>query len=121
MKKLMTMNKLKKSLEKNYRGIILMICVSFLIATGQMCWKIADGFHLKWVTAGFFLYGLGTVLMIIAFRYGSFSVLHPMISFSYVFALFFGHYILKEQIYFLQIIGIIIIILGIVCLGVGDV
>ncbi|MFW5992314.1 MAG: EamA family transporter [Halanaerobiaceae bacterium] len=121
MKKLINTDKLLKSLKKNQLGIILMICASFLIATGQMCWKLADGIHLLWVSTGFFLYGLGAVLMIIAFRYGSFSVLHPMISFSYVFALFFGHYILREQIYSLQILGIVIIILGIICLGVGDV
>ncbi|MGL6167979.1 MAG: EamA family transporter, partial [Fusobacteriaceae bacterium] len=69
---------------------------------------------------GFFLYGLGAVTMIGAFKFGKYSVIHPMMCTSYIFAILLGGLFLKEYISIYQIIGIAIISLGVVFIGGGD-
>jgi len=59
--------------------------------------------------------------MMAAFRHGSFSVIHPMISIGYVFALFFGAFLLEEKVTLLATIGVATIILGNILIGIGDV
>lgn len=69
---------------------------------------------------GFLLYGIGAILMLIAYKYGSLSVLQPMLSFNYVFSILLAHYALNEEIMVSDVIGIIIIIAGTVLIGGGD-
>jgi drug/metabolite transporter (DMT)-like permease len=109
------------SIKKNYKGIILIIFASLLTAYGQMLWKISNGSELKFIISGFVLYGIGAVLMIIAFRYGSLSVLHPMMSFGYIFVIILGKTILKELITPMHLVATFIIICGVVLIGGGDV
>jgi len=115
------MDKFIISIKKNLKGITLMIIAALLTAVGQLLWKISNGTDLKWIIIGFVCYGLGAVLMIIALRFGSLSVIHPMLSFGYVFAIFLGQIVLKEHITITQIIAITIIITGVVFIGGGDV
>ena len=109
------------SIKKNYKGIILMFFASLLTAYGQMLWKISNGKELIFIISGFALYGVGAVLMIIAFRYGSLSVLHPMMSFGYIFVIILGKTILKESITPMHLIATAIIICGVILIGGGDV
>jgi len=115
------MDKFVVSIKKNIKGIALMIIAALLTAVGQLLWKISNGVDLKWIIIGFICYGLGAVLMIIALRFGSLSVIHPMLSFGYVFAIFLGLIVLKEQISTTQLLAIGIIITGVVFIGGGDV
>jgi uncharacterized membrane protein len=108
------------SLRKNLLGIFIIIFSSFLTALGQYFWKLSHDTSLKFVFIGFICYGLGAILMIIAFRFGSFSVIHPMLSFGYIFAFILGSIYLKELIDLRKVTGLIFIILGVVALGIGD-
>lgn len=69
---------------------------------------------------GFALYALGALIMIFAYRFGSLSVLQPMLSLNYVFSIILANAVLKEQITPLKAIGVIIIILGVILIGGGD-
>lgn len=117
----MSENKFMDSIKKNYIGILIILFASLLTATGQMFWKMSKASDLELVIAGFALYGIGAVLMVMAFRFGSLSVIHPMLSFGYVFAVFFGIFFLGEHLSFVQIAGIATIISGVILIGGGDV
>lgn len=117
---MMSNNKFIESLRKNYRGIVFILVASLLTAIGQLFWKISNGSNVKFLFLGFLCYGLGAVLMIIAFRYGSFSVIHPMISAGYIFAIIFGRIFLKENLSLIQLTGIFVIMLGVAAIGGGD-
>ena len=92
------------------------ICTVF----GQYCWKVWKTKGLLTLLIGFILYGIGAVFMIIAFKFGSLSVLHPMMSIGYVFALIIGYFWIGEAITITKIIGIIAILIGVAVMGMGD-
>jgi len=58
--------------------------------------------------------------MIISFRFGSLSVLHPLLSLGYVFALFLGVFYVGETIELLHLAGMLLIITGVILIGGGD-
>lgn len=99
-------------------GIILILFSALLTAVGQALWKVSGSNNLYILALGLILYVCGAVLMMIAFRFGDLSVLHPLLSFGYIFAVLIGSYFLKEQIGFKEIIGIIMIVLGAVLISV---
>ena len=92
------------------------ICTVF----GQYCWKVWETKGLLTLLIGFILYGIGAVFMIIAFKFGSLSVLHPMMSIGYVFSLFIGYFMLGEAITLMKVLGILLILLGVAFIGMGD-
>lgn len=61
-----------------------MLLSSICACVGQLFWKLSadQGF---WIAViGFGFYGAGALIMLIAYRYGSLSVLQPMLSMNYV-------------------------------------
>ena len=114
------MDKILLSLKKNKIGIMIIIFSAICTAFGQYCWKIWEVKGLLTLFIGFILYGIGAVSMIIAFKFGSLSVLHPMMSIGYVFALIIGYFWLGEAITITKIIGIIAILIGVALMGMGD-
>ncbi|GAA5415827.1 hypothetical protein Pryu01_00859 [Paraliobacillus ryukyuensis] len=114
------MNKLLHSLVKNKVGIILMAAASLCTALGQLSWKLSDGMLDLVLWIGFFLYFSGALFMLIAFRFGDLSILHPLLSLGYVFAIFFGWFLLQEQVDSSRLIGTLIIITGAILIGGGD-
>lgn len=114
------MEKLLESLRKNKIGIIMIITSAVITAFGQYFWKISEGSKIIELLIGFSLYGIGAILMIIAFKFGSLSVLHPMMSIGYVVALFIGYFLLEENITIFKVIAIIFILIGVTLMGVGD-
>lgn len=114
------MEKLLESLRKNKIGIIIIITSAIITAFGQYFWKISEGSKIIELLIGFGLYGIGAILMIIAFKFGSLSVLHPMMSIGYVVALFIGYFFLGENITIFKVIAIIFILIGVTLMGVGD-
>lgn len=115
-----TMNGFYESFRKNYKGIILILLSSVLVSLGQLFWKLSGGTEPGWLYAGFVFYGIGAVCMLVAFRFGSFSVLHPMLCTSYVLSLLLGSFVLYENIGWLKIGGIFFIMAGVVLIGGGD-
>lgn len=110
----------KDSFKKNYRGMLLMLIAACCTSTGQLFWKLSNNKVDMFLIGGFTLYGLGAILMITAFRYGSLSVLHPMLCLSYIIALFLGYFFLGEFVRIEQLIGISLIIAGVIFIGGGD-
>jgi uncharacterized membrane protein len=108
------------SIKNNRIGIILILIASLSTAFGQLLWKLSEGHINLYLIGGFFLYFLGAVLMILAFQFGSLSVLHPLLSMGYVFALFIGISFLGEALSYQHILGTILIIIGAVLLGGSD-
>lgn len=111
---------MNNSWEKNKKGIMLMVLSSIFVCFGQLMWKLAvtEGFYL--IVAGFVLYGLGALVMLIAYRFGSLSVLQPVLSLNYVLAIVIGVAVLNESVSIVRIAGIGIIILGIIFIAGGD-
>lgn len=104
------------------KGILLMLLSSLLTCTGQLVWKLASGKqqdtpYFLLLLLGFIMYGLGAILMIVAFRFGDVSILHPMLSFGFIVSLFYGAGILHEEIRLSNILGVMVIVVGIICLG----
>jgi drug/metabolite transporter (DMT)-like permease len=103
-------------------GIFCMLCAALSSSLGQLIWKIMQGkeSYIIWYCMGLALYGIGAVLMIIAFRFGDLSILHPMISLGFIFAFFWSVFILKEKFTPTRLIGVTCIILGCVSLSLGE-
>lgn len=111
---------MKESFIKNRKGILLMFCSSICVCIGQLLWKMSTTGNLIEMIIGFVFYGMGALLMIIAYRYGKVSVLQPMLSMNYVFSIFLGGVVLHEAITVWKMLGIIIIICGVILIGGGD-
>ena len=114
------MDKFMLSLKKNKIGITIIIFSAICTAFGQYCWKVWEAKGMLTLLIGFVLYGIGAVSMIIAFKFGSLSVLHPMMSIGYVCALFLGYFMLGEAITLTKVLGILLILLGVAFIGMGD-
>lgn len=109
-----------ESLKKNKNGIILMVISSVCVCLGQLLWKLSANNGLLFLLSGFVLYALGAIIMIIAYKYGSLSVLQPILSLNYIFGLILGVYILHESFNLIKLFGIIIIISGVILIAGGD-
>lgn len=109
-----------ESINSNRKGIALMLLSSICACTGQLLWKIAGSNGILCLLAGFSLYGIGALLMIIAYRYGKLSVLQPMLAMNYVLGVILGKFILDESISPLKIGGTLVIMIGVLMIAGGD-
>lgn len=109
-----------ESLRKNKYGIILMIISSICVCVGQLLWKLSVEKGILFLIIGFIFYGIGAAIMIVAYKFGSLSVLQPILSLNYVLSIILARTILNEQITLLKLIGVFIIIIGVVLIGGGD-
>lgn len=113
--------KIKTTIKQNGLGILFMIGAAFLVALGQLCWKMSAGSYTSLLLYfGFALYFAGAILMIISLHFGKLSVVHPVLSTSYLFGLVFSSIFLDEKIAWSQYLGIIVIIAGVALIGIGD-
>ena len=87
-----------ESFQKNKKGILLMLVSSICVCVGQLLWKLSATQGIIVMLAGFCFYGVGALVMIIAYKYGKLSVLQPMLSLNYVLSIFLAAVVLKEQI-----------------------
>lgn len=111
---------MKESFAKNRTGILLMLISSVCACIGQLLWKLSAERGVWLMLAGFGFYGIGALIMLIAYRFGSLSVLQPMLSMNYVLGIILGALILKEEITILKVMGVLIIMTGVVLIGGGD-
>lgn len=111
---------MRESFEKNKKGILLMLVAAVFACVGQLMWKLSVTNGIFYMLLGFGLYGLGAMLMLVAYRYGSVSVLHPMLSTNYALSAVLGFFVLQEKISLLKVIGIGIITTGVILIGGGD-
>ena len=109
-----------ESLKKNKKGILLMLLSSLCVCIGQLLWKMAADGNILPLIAGFALYGIGAVVMIIAYKFGELSVLQPMLSMNYVISIFLATFVLKETVTLLKFVGVLIIIAGVLLIAGGS-
>ena len=109
-----------ESFNKNKKGIILMLISSICVCIGQLLWKMANIYGVICLLAGFLFYGFGALIMLVAYRYGSLSVLQPMLILNYIFSIILAKTVLNEEITLMKIVGILIIICGVSLIGGGD-
>ena len=107
------------SFQKNKKGIYLVLCSAVLVCIGQLLWKLSATEGLLYLVIGFAFYGIGAVLMVIAYRYGELSVLQPMLSMNYVLSVVLGVLILQETLTVTKAIGICVISFGVILIGGG--
>lgn len=70
--------------------------------------------------AGYSLYGISTMLLILALRDGELSILWPVIALTYVWVTILSTFLLKEVLTANKIAGISVIVAGVAVLGLGD-
>ena len=109
-----------ESIKQNRKGILLMLISSISVCFGQLFWKLSVEHGFSFILLGFFLYGVGALLMIIAYRYGRVSVLQPMLSLNYILSIVLAALILDEKISVTKCIGILVIIIGVILIAGGD-
>ncbi len=96
-----------------------MLCSSLCVCVGQLLWKLSALDSMGFLIAGFALYSVGALLMLCAYKFGSLSVLQPMLSMNYVFTLLLASFVLNEIITPMKFIGILIITLSVILIGRG--
>lgn len=97
-----------------------MLVSSICVCLGQLLWKLSSTGGLLFLFLGFLLYGIGALIMIIAYRYGKLSVLQPMLSLNYVLSIILATCILNEKITLIKCVGVMVIIAGVVLIAGGD-
>ncbi|WP_297521147.1 EamA family transporter [uncultured Clostridium sp.] len=102
------------------KGIILIVLAALCTSFGQLFWKMGVGGNILLILLGFVLYGVGALSMIVAFKFGNLSILHPLMCVGYIFALINGTLFLNEQITTNHTIGIVIIIIGVIFIARGE-
>lgn len=102
-------------------AIVIVISAAVLGAFGQLCFKIGSDklvFKIKqlitntFLMLGVVLYGIATVMFVIALKGGELSVLYPLIATSYIWTVILARKYLGENINIAKIIGILFIITG---------
>lgn len=103
----------------------LMAFAAMLGAIGQIVMKRASGAGglvqlIPYAIAFIILYGIGVVISFFVYKSGAkISVAYPIIALSYAFAAVFAWKLLGESMNGWIISGIVIIIVGVACIGVG--
>ncbi len=103
-------------------GVALVLTSALCSSLGQLVWKLMS--QNEWpfycYFFGLFLYGIGALLLIAAFKFGEMSVLHPMLSSGFVLAIIWSVSFLHEKITPQKIVGTLLIIIGVVILAIGN-
>lgn len=114
------MNAFISSIKKNKYGILLMIVSSICACVGQLFWKLSAKEGLLVMFVGFLFYGVGALVMLIAYKFGSLSVLQPMLSLNYALSIVLSILVLHESVTIDKIIGVIVIMTGVALIAGGD-
>jgi multidrug transporter EmrE-like cation transporter len=69
--------------------------------------------------SGYALYGVMTVLIVVAFKDGELSVLYPIISLSYVWVTALSYFVFHDNLNFYKFAGVALIIAGVAVIGRG--
>jgi drug/metabolite transporter (DMT)-like permease len=113
---------------KTKKGILLVIISTLIIASAQFF--IKKGANLAgntlisyvnlWIILGIIIYVLATILFVIGLKFGNLSTLYPILGLSYIWVILISYFIFKEFITTLDLLGIILIIIGVATLGVFE-
>lgn len=90
---------------------------SALSQAPMIAWKILTNLPLF---GGLACYGISTILLVLALRYGELSVLYPIIALTYVWVSILSVGFLGESINLFKFLGLVFIVLGVAVLGRKD-
>jgi drug/metabolite transporter (DMT)-like permease len=109
------------------RSVIQISCCTLISAAAQILMKIGMNHVTKLdpialatnlpLIAGYALYGVFCLMMILALREGELSLLYPIISLAYVWVALLSYFIFHDTINPLKLTGIAAIMLGVAMLG----
>ena len=109
------------------RGVWLVLCCTVLGAAAQVLMKtganalatVGIGGVITSVPlmSGCFLYGISTVLLVLALREGELSRLYPIIALTYVWVTILSVVVFQEAISHFKIVGVTAIVAGVCVLG----
>jgi drug/metabolite transporter (DMT)-like permease len=88
-------------------------------ASGTLKLRLSSIIHNKYLIKGVLIYGVGTVMYIIALRGGELSILYPLIATTYIWTAIFSQKLLGEKMNRYKWIGIILILIGVSLIGIG--
>jgi multidrug transporter EmrE-like cation transporter len=69
------------------------------------------------LVAGYSLYGISTVLLVVALKHGELSLLYPVIALTYVWVAILSIVVFHEEMNLLRAAGVIVIVVGVAILG----
>lgn len=110
------------------RSVIMVCSCTLISAAAQILMKIGVAhFSMSLMAivtnvpliAGYSLYGVFTLMMVMALREGELSLIYPIISLSYVWVTVLSYFIFHDRINPLKLAGILSIMLGVALLGRG--
>ena len=110
------------------RSVLLVFACTVLGAAAQILMKIGMAhFDLHFAAivtnvpliAGYVLYGINTLMLVLALREGELSMLYPIIALTYVWVTLLSYALLHEPPNLYKNLGIAIIVLGVGVLGRG--
>lgn len=90
---------------------------SALAQAPMIAWKILTNLPLF---GGLACYGISTILLVLALRYGELSVLYPIIALTYVWVTMLSVGLLGESMNVYKLAGLTLIVLGVGVLGRKD-
>jgi drug/metabolite transporter (DMT)-like permease len=112
------------------RGVSLVFCCTLLGAAAQLLLKtganqLTHPNPLGIITnvtllAGLSLYGVSTVLLVLALRDGELSLLYPVIALTYVWVTLLSLIVFHDRVNPIKLAGIAIIVAGVAVLGRGQ-
>ncbi len=108
-------------------SILLVLSASLIGSFGAVFLKLGaeklkDGFHniVNWrLIAGIALFLGSSVPFLMGIKNGELSVLYPMVSMSYVFAMVWSKLFFGEKISAAKALAVGVILAGVVCIGIG--
>ena len=110
------------------RSVLLVFCCTVLGAAAQLLMKVGmthfDPQPLALITnlplvAGYALYGVNTLMLVLALKDGELSMLYPIIALTYVWVTLLSYLLLAEKASLFKNIGIATIVIGVAVLGRG--
>jgi multidrug transporter EmrE-like cation transporter len=108
------------------KSIILVFCCTILGTLAQLFMKAGmEQFHPQPMAlltnvpliAGYALYGINTVMLVLALREGELSVLYPIIALTYVWVTLAAYIRLHEPPNLFKNVGVAAIIVGVIVIG----
>jgi len=110
-------------MKKTTLGILLMFVCTLFTALGQLFFKYGSE-KFSWnilslltnvpLLIGFFFYGLGALLLIVALKFGKLSLIYPFVSLTFIWVMFISVFVFKEVLNSFKICALFFIVLGIV-------
>ena len=115
--------------ERHKRSLVMVCSCTLISAAAQILMKIGVAhFSMNWhalltnvpLIAGYSLYGVFTLMMVMALREGELSLIYPIISLSYVWVTVLSYFIFHDHINLFKLAGISSIMFGVTMLGRGE-